>query len=215
MTIEEQLKKLTEEHQAAQAEIDKLQKNQSAQNSHITKLEAENKELKKEADGLAKQAQQAPGSKNSNSAYEKYMRNKWRSEVVDNALESLKGTYDAKHVDLLRDDVVEYCKKNMTDETTHEKFAKKVFAMLYGEALGDKQHAIHQTDTPPKDPEPQKPDPKNPKPLHDTLTPHTMTPGDNPANPGNVPPGNPSNYKDTKDSFKALQSRLQGINTDS
>lgn len=217
MTVEEQLQQLQEQHEKAQKEIETLKKNQSEQNAYITKLEKEKADALNEAEKLAK-ATQSKGS-TSNSAYENYMRNKWRTEVVDNALESLKKDYPANHVELLRDDIVEYCKKNMTDQTTTEKYAKKVFAMLYGEALGDKNHAIHKLDQDP-DPKPEdKPDPtkkKEPSSLSDALTPHTMTKGDTEAGQGNVPPAGKEGPKSTRDSFNALKERLASVNnTDS
>lgn len=218
MTVEEQLKKLEEKQAQLEAENATLKENQSKQNSYITTLERERKEANEVITKL-KEVQDKGKNGKSPTAYDTYMRNKWRKDIVEDALASLKNNYDPKSIELLHGEVVEYCIKHMTDQTTSVDYAKRVFAMLYGQAIGDKTHPVylHERGTPtpkPADP-PPKPVPSLTPEQQRQMPPHTMTGGDNPGQV-NVPnPENPSPYKNTKESAEALRRRLQNLGTDS
>jgi len=201
MTIEEQLAK-------AQADLEAEQLKVKNQNSHITKIETENKRLKNSP------APTQPKVKNS--AYEDYTRNKWRQSVIVDALTSLIPLYSAPRVEVMRTEVNEYAMKHMVEENTTQAYVVSVFELLFGRAMGNPQHAIHQVKVEPVKPVVATPIPGTPvptptKPLHETLPPHVMSPSDpSPAGAGNIPPGTPPTYKNVKDSFSALKGRIDG-----
>lgn len=230
MNIEEQLKKLTEQNEQVTKEngelkehLEKLEKNQKEQNKYITELEAKAKNAQQPQQETQTQKPQTPVGFSDDHPFVKNMRVQWQERVIGDAFKKIRESYPEEHVEAMRTEVEDYAKERMTDNNTTTQYVKSVFELLYGRALGNKNHKIHKVSKP-EDPKPeedpqQKPEPQTQPPRKpanaDTFTPHTMTSKDNPPSPGNTNEPSQPTYKSTKESHSALKSRLDNSLLDS
>lgn len=180
-------------------QIDQLMENQKNQNSYITKLE----QLSKQPAGTGKPV--------TNKAYETYVVNSWKTNVINEGLDLAAQSYDKSHVDSMAQEVNDYCLKNMQDNNVTTDYVISVFQLLYGRAMGNPDHTIHQLRKNPGVVTPvRQPAPVQPNPLHESLTPPTLR-GNTPS-VGNVPPIVQS--KSIKESYQGLEARLNNAKDD-
>lgn len=225
---EEELKQLVESNKQLKEEVEGLKKNQKEQNSYITKLEQKLKDKPEPSKPSPQpsQPQQQPQQTrppSRNQAVDKYIWDRMVRDIVGEKMESLKDRYPKDHVEKLHTDVLSYAKKNMTEDTASDKFVQSVFEMLYGRALGNPEHAIHQrpeekpAETPEDKPKetPEQPQAKPKAPSSQDFTPPTMSNTDRTPAPGNVPDHQEPQYKTVKESSEALRARLSEARTTS
>lgn len=131
MNLEEALGKITDPEVKAF-----FQKMTSDQNSYITKLETQLKELK---------AQGNPGAApTGDSITQEYIRKKMREEVIAKATSLIVDAVGKQVFEAVKPDFDAFLEKNMKPENTTEAYAIDAFNLVYGRCLTKKDHPVHQ-----------------------------------------------------------------------
>lgn len=205
----EQIKMLTET-------VNKLEENQSKQNSYITKLEGDLKEAKAKPAPAPQPAPQptaapAPGM---SANYIAHTKRRWREDVCNEAFVQLKGKFNEEQVNVLQQEVLDYCHKNMTDNNTTTEFVESVFHLLFGRAVGDKNHAIHKTLEKKQEAPTPAPTATNAMPeskVAQIIPPSVATTEDRTYNPSVPTPSHETKVKSTDDAFASFKATLNGL----
>lgn len=214
MTEEQQaaFDKMQQELEEARASVAQLEANQKSQNSYITKLESKVKEKTASYSSMDKDLAL-------------YIQRKRKEDVTNDALVAIRDAVPDEIVNLLLPELNRFLDKTMTIERTKESYVIDSFYLLYGKAMGNKDHAIHEigkpavTENPPASPpvEPQAParqaTPNSSQALKDKLKERmgpvvapTMTPSDD--NFMTAPPVQPAPITDTKSAISAWRAKL-------
>jgi len=131
MNLEEALGKITDPEVKAF-----FQKMTSDQNSYITKLETQLKELK---------AQGNPGAVPSgDSITQEYIRKKMREEVIAKATSLIIDAVGKPVFEAVKPDFDAFLEKNLKPENTTEAYVIDAFNLVYGRCLTKKDHPVHQ-----------------------------------------------------------------------
>lgn len=201
MTLEEALKGVTD------PEVRKFFENMVAnQNSYITKLETQLKELKAKPEG----------SPSTGDEYtQAYLRRKMREEVIEKA-EAMIVEAIGKDVFLaVKPDFDAFLEKNLKPENTREDYVVDAFNLVYGRCLTKKDHPVHQvgktTPNPSGTPSPTNAGTNGPQvaAVQNVISgqPPVMSGADASAGQG-LPGVSGEKVKDTRDAFKRLKDRI-------
>ncbi len=131
MNLEEALGKITDPEVKAF-----FQKMTSDQNSYITRLETQLRELK---------AQGNPGATSTgDSITQEYIRKKMREEVITKATSLIIDAVGKPVFEAVKPDFDAFLEKNMKPENTREDYVVDAFNLVYGRCLTKKDHPVHQ-----------------------------------------------------------------------
>lgn len=131
MNLEEALGKITDPEVKAF-----FQKMTSDQNSYITKLETQLKELKAQGNSGA--------ASTGDSITQEYIRKKMREEVIAKATSSIIDSVGKPVFEAVKPDFDAFLEKNMKPENTTEIYVIDAFNLVYGRCLTKKDHPVHQ-----------------------------------------------------------------------
>lgn len=203
MTLEEalakieQLKALLGEKDAniteLTAKITQLEANEKKQNSYITKLEEKAK------------APQAPAIDFDKAFEEKYgavfnqVKSNLIKEKIKEGTEALKKMYPPEIFDAVQEDHATFLKKHMDEKNCSIDYVKDAFYLVYGQAMADPKHKIHQA----KGNAPQQQAPN----VFIKQQPPQMPSGSNIQTPINTPS---KNVASTSDAFKGFIGQITG-----
>lgn len=130
MTLEEALGKVTDPE--AQATLRKVT---SDQNSYITKLETQLKELKAKPEGSTSTGDEYTQA---------YLRRKMREEVIAKATEMIISSVGQEIFLAVKPDFDAFLEKNLKPENTKEDYVVDAFNLVYGRCFAKKDHPVHQ-----------------------------------------------------------------------
>ena len=199
MTLEEALKGVTD------PDVRKFFENMVAnQNSYITKLETQLKELKAKPEG----------SPSTGDEYtQAYLRRKMREEVIEKATAIIVEAVGKDVFLAVKPDFDAFLEKNLKPENTREDYVVDAFNLVYGRCLTKKDHPVHlvgKTVNPNGTPAPQV-GTNGPQvaQVQNVISgqPPVMSGSDASAGQG-LPGVSGEKVKDTRDAFKRLKDRV-------
>lgn len=198
-----------EELKAKIAELEKenkqLKDNVSKQNSYITKLE-----------GKANNSEPAPkGDSALNPAISAYLEKNMRRDVIEEASAEIKKTIPEDKFKAVEPDFLAFLNKNMTSANCTTAYVIDAFALVYGRASANPEHAINKLGkggTSPATPITQtnSPEVRNVQNTIIQTTPPVMGNKDVSASSG-IPESQGAPVSNTKDAFKTLRSRFANL----
>lgn len=202
MNLEEALGRITDPEVKAF-----FQKMTSDQNSYITKLENQLKELKANGGSVT--------STSGDDVTRDYIRRKMREEVIAKALQVIVAAYGQDVVNAVKPDFDAFLEKNMKLENTTEAYVIDAFNLVYGRCFANKDHPVHQvgkTTVPSGTPSPTNAGTNGPQvaAVQNVIAgqPPVMTGSDINAGQG-VPGTQGEKVKNTKDAFSRFKERIQ------
>jgi hypothetical protein len=154
---QEQIKK---ELEALKEEKETLEKNQKEQNSYITKIESELKAYKEKEKPTPQNPAPQPSATNLDSHSKvvlEYAGKRFMQDVVDEASQGIILQVGQEVYEALKKDFKEFLDKNLTIDKADVKYILQSFNLVYGRAMTNKEHPIHQVFN--KDPKKQTPPP--------------------------------------------------------
>lgn len=131
MNFEEALGKITDPE--VKSFFEKMVKDQ---NSYITKLETQLKELKATENAGAVQT--------GDSITQEYIRKKMREEVIAKATAIIVGAVGQDIFNAVKPDFDSFLEKNLKPENTREDYVVDAFNLVYGRCYAKKDHPVHQ-----------------------------------------------------------------------
>lgn len=134
MTLQEALGKIADPE--VRQFFEEMTKNQ---NSYITKLETQLKDLQAKGPGQAPQPQ-AGGD----DVTKKYILRKMRDDVIAEAKAAIVSSYGEDVYAAVAKEYGEFLEKNMSVERTNKEYAIDAFNLVFGRCMADKSHPIHQ-----------------------------------------------------------------------
>lgn len=207
MNLEQALKRI----EVLEGENAKLAKQVKDQNSHITKIEQENKNLA-----------QNKGNDNvhQDPTVTAYLKRKMREDVTAQAVQKIMEVVPSKEVfEAIKPDLDTFLDKNMKESNTTEAYIIDAFNLLWGRAMTNKDHPVHsvgKAQTPSGTPSEQTPVNKAGQntdqiaQVQKTLQQNSPSPiNDADGGGGNVPDQGKTPMKTTKDAMKNLRARFQ------
>lgn len=203
MTVEELQAKLEEkERELADIEKEKerLTKNESNQNSYITKLE----ETKLALENQIETIKEATGKPALDPAIAEYFKKRYVSDFVNDGIAEIKRR-DGKGVfPILENDLTKFLKEHMTEKNASMKFVLDAYSLLLGRAYADPGHEIHKT----KDNSVGETKVEEPKDVSTGTNEFPPTISDSDQGAGTPASVNREPVPDTKAAFKALEDKL-------
>jgi hypothetical protein len=198
-TVEE----LEAKFETLKKELEKREKQVADQNSYITKLEASRAQVSN--------AQPQPSAQAVDPTVQKYIERKMRIDTIEEAVLEIKRFYPIKEFEAVYPDLIAFLDKNMRKENTTVNFVVDAFDLMYGRAVKNKDHALHQVGkagAPTSTPETNSSvvataNEQAIKALAPTISPQDGTSG--------TLPDNGLQVKDTKDAFAALKTKFNNV----
>lgn len=202
MNIDEALLKVTDPEAKAF-----LQKVISDQNSYVTKLESQIKELKTTQE-------QKPAASTTDDITRKYLEQNMRKDIISQALAIIKNTFDEKQVEACMPDYNDFLDKNMKLNNTTVEYAVDAFNLVFGRCIAKKDHPVHnvgKATTPSGTPTPQQAG-NNSTSVQQVASiiqgqPQVMT-GNDPSAITGIPGGQEVKIKNTREAFSALRDKI-------
>lgn len=198
-----------EEMKAKIAELEKenkqLKDNASKQNSYITKLEAK-----------ANNSEPAPkGDSNLSPTISAYLEKNMRRDVIEEALVEIKKTIPEDKFKAVESDFKAFLDKHMTSANCTTAYVIDAFALIFGRASANPEHAINKLGkggTSPATPTPatNSQSVQNVQNAIIQTTPPVMGNKDNNASSG-IPESQGAPVSNTKEAFKTLRSRFANL----
>ena len=211
---EDDIKKMQEEIEAKNAEIAKLQseksKNESNQNSYITKLENEVKGLKDTLEGISKTA----ANPQLDPSVVKYFKEQMVKDVKARAFAQITEKVGEETFKQLKQELEDFLTTTLNSDNTHEGYIVDAFNLIYGRAITNGTLSII---TPQVEEAEEQADERTPAEILQSYkdTPPIITNTDSSASsdqPGSNPQTN--QIRNTDEAIKSLKSKFMNLGND-
>ena len=132
----QRIKDLEDQLNVEKQNTTKLTENQSKQNSYITKLE-EKANKQEQSNTPAQQVALDPN-------VTKYLARKMREDTIADAMNTIRTSVSQEEIVVLEPDLMKFLNETMNSSNTSVAYITDAFNLIYGRAMRNKTHAIHQ-----------------------------------------------------------------------